>query len=76
MLGELSYNIMKEEYPQAKPFITDGADGRHLLRLDVCSYSGIGRFVLGLYDDISVLGGDGFKAYLDAKLKAFANRAR
>ena len=76
VLGELSYNIMKEEYPQAKPFITDGADGRHLLRLDVCSYSGIGRFVLGLYDDVSVLGGDGFKAYLDAKLKAFANRAR
>ena len=75
-LGELSYNIMKEEYPQAKPFIADGADGGHLLRLDVCSYAGIGRFVLGLFDDIEVLGGDGFRAYLKDKINTFARLAR
>ena len=69
-LGQLSYNIMKEEYPQAKPYLSDCDDGRHLLRLDVCSYAGIGRFVLGLYDDIRVLGGDGFKSYLKAKVDA------
>ena len=67
-LGPLSYNILREEYPQAMPYVADGADGRHLLRLDVCSYAGIGRFVLGLYDDIRVLGGDGFKQYLAANI--------
>ena len=67
-LGPLSYNILREEYPQAMPYVADGIDGRHLLRLDVCSYAGIGRFVLGLYDDIRVLGGDGFKQYLAAKI--------
>lgn len=70
-LGELSYNIMKEEYPQAKPFITDDDRGRHLLRLDVCSYAGIGRFALGLFDDVEVLGGDDFKAYLKGKIALF-----
>ena len=54
--------------PQAKPFITDAGGGGRLLRLDVCSYAGIGRFVLGLYDDIQVLGGDGFRRYLDEKI--------
>ena len=68
VLGQLSYNILKEEYPQAKPYITDAGGGGRLLRLDVCSYAGIGRFVLGLYDDIQVLGGDGFKRYLDEKI--------
>lgn len=67
-LGPLAYNILREEYPQAMPYVADGADGRHLLRLCVCSYAGIGRFVLGLYDDIRVLGGDGFKQYLAAKI--------
>ena len=67
-LGPLSYNILREEYPQAMPYVADGGGGRHTLRLDVCSYAGIGRFVLGLYDDIQVLGGDGFKQYLAAKI--------
>ena len=42
-----------------------------LLKLEVCSYIGIGRFVLGLYDDIKVLGDDGFKDYLKNKLENF-----
>lgn len=65
LLGQLSYNMMKEEYPMAAPFITPAADGRHLLRLDVCSYTGIGRFVFGLFEDIEVLGGDGFIRYIE-----------
>ena len=68
VLGQLSYNILKEEYPQAKPYIADAGGGGRLLRLDVCSYAGIARFVLGLYDDIQVLGGDGFKRYLEEKI--------
>lgn len=76
VLGELSYNVMKEEYPQAIPHIADDDRGRHLLRLDVCSYAGIGRFVLGLFDDIDVLGGDGFKDYLKAKVEKMALKVK
>lgn len=66
-LGPLAYNILKEEYPQAAPFISEEAEGRHRLNLDVCSYAGVGRFVLGLFEDIEVLGGDGFTQYINEK---------
>lgn len=38
--------------------------------MPVCSYAGIGRFVLGLFDDIEVLGDDGFVNYLGGKVRA------
>jgi hypothetical protein len=31
------------------------------------SYLGIGRFILGLYDDIEVLGDDGLLRYIEEK---------
>ncbi len=67
-LGRLSCNLMLEEYPDAAAGITPCSDGLHWeLRLDVCSYAGIGRFVLGLSDDIRVLGDAGFIDYLRDK---------
>ncbi len=71
LLGSLSYHILCEEYPAAKPFLTPREDHRWLLSLDVCSYAGIGRFVLGLYDDIEVLSDQGFLDYLNSKIAAW-----
>lgn len=71
-LGTLAYNVLKEEYPHASRYVTDDGHGRHLLHMDVCSYAGIGRFVLGLYDDIEVTGGEGFRQYLDRKIRRMA----
>ena len=34
------------------------------------SFLGIGRFVLGLYEDIEVIGCEEFKAYLAGKIKS------
>lgn len=73
-LGQLSYNVLTEEYPHAGKFVTVDASGRRRLRMDVCSYAGIGRFVLGLFDDVEVVGGAGFKEYLRKKIKAMALR--
>jgi hypothetical protein len=39
--------------------------------MDVCAYRGIGRFVLGLYDDIEVLGSPDFIDYLKEKIHSF-----
>lgn len=72
VLGELSYNVLKEEYPQAEKYITDNSEGQHLLEMDVCNYAGIGRFVLGLYDDIRVTGDEGFIGYLEEKINRMA----
>ncbi|RRD01926.1 helix-turn-helix transcriptional regulator [Prevotella sp. OH937_COT-195] len=68
LLGSLSYNIIIEEYSGASAYIEKASGQQWLLCLPVCSYTGIGRFVLGLYDDIEVKGDDGFKEYLHKKI--------
>ena len=73
-LGRLAYNVFTEEHPDA----TDGivADGdRWLLTLKVCSYKGVGRFVLGLYGDIEVVGDDGFRSYISQTIAEMAAKS-
>lgn len=69
MLGRLSCSLLLEEYPRAAAFLAPPDGGQRRLTMNVCNYAGIGRFVLGLYDDITVLGGDGFKAYLRERIE-------
>lgn len=71
-MGQLSHNLMLEEYPNSAPCFADMGNGKWLFRTEVCSYLGIGRFVLGLYDDIEVIGDEGFKDYLKGKIKGWA----
>jgi predicted DNA-binding transcriptional regulator YafY len=47
---------------------SDG-DNHWLLHMNVCSYVGIGRFVLGLYDDIEVLESNDYRDYLRQKVE-------
>lgn len=75
VLGQLSYNILTEEYPKTISHITQLDKTHWRLQTEVCSYIGIGRFVLGLFDDITVEGDSGFKDYLDEKLKKFSGLA-
>ena len=69
-LDRLAYSLLTEEYPKAARHVQPDGDRHWLLSLDVCSYVGIGRFVLGLYDNVEVLGGDGFRDYISGKIKA------
>lgn len=68
-LGQLSRNLMVEEYPQSEPHITPDGE-RWRMSVDVVSFLGIGRFVMGLYDDIRILGGPEFREYIDGKVRA------
>ena len=68
LLGHLSAALLREEYPRSERYIKEH-DGSHwLAEIPVCSFAGVGRFVLGLYDDIKVLGNDAFKEYLYTKI--------
>lgn len=69
-MGRLSCNLLKEEHPTAEPLIV--ADGNDHWRIDlICaSYLGPARFVLGLYDDVKVLGDNEFKDYIKKRVKA------
>ena len=64
LLGRLASNLLREEHPAALPFLQPQPDGRNLLELRVADFRGIGRFTLGLVDDLEVLGPVDFKTYL------------
>lgn len=72
-MGQLSHNVMLEEYPESAACFAEQENGRWKFETDVCSYLGIGRFVLGLYDDIKIEGDDGFKEYITAKLRSWTD---
>ena len=69
ILGQLSMSLLVEEYPGASALLEQQEDGRFLLKTEVCSYKGIGRFVMGLIDDIEVVDSPEFVDYLRGKAK-------
>jgi predicted DNA-binding transcriptional regulator YafY len=70
-MGQLAHNLMLEEYPLSSNHFTQEDDKHWLLTIDVCSYAGIGRFVLGLFEDIEVLSSPEFIKYLQEKIKGY-----
>lgn len=68
LLGQLSRNLMEEEYPQSASCIIPDGDSRWRFSAEVVSFLGIGRFVLGLYDDIEVFGCEEFRDYIVEKI--------
>ncbi len=72
-LGILSYNLLLEEYPLAERDITSLGGDRYLLDTFVAGYRGIGRFVVGLLDDIRVVDSPDFVEYLKKYLKKSNN---
>jgi predicted DNA-binding transcriptional regulator YafY len=70
-MGTLAHNLMIEEYPLSAPLFEQEDQNHWLLSMDVCSYAGIGRFVLGLFEDIEVLGSQEFIQYLKEKIKGY-----
>lgn len=71
ILGQLSANLLLEEFPMAGGMMELLEDGRHKLVTQVCDFRGVGRFVLGLYDDVEVVSPEDFKVYLREKLESF-----
>ncbi len=74
ILGQLSHNVMIEEYPKTVDRFTQLPDGRWRLEVEVCSFLGIGRFVLGLLDDVEIIGNSEFCEYISGKLSAWNAR--
>ena len=72
-LGLLARNLLIEEYPLAERDITQLEDGRWLLDTKVCNFVGIGRFVMGLAEDIEVLTPE-FDAYIKETLECIYSR--
>ncbi len=54
-LGLLACNLLCEEYPLAERDLHPLADDRWLLDTEVAGMAGVGRFVIGLLDDIRIV---------------------
>ena len=70
-LGLMASSLLVEEYPMAEKYLSPapGDPGSSILDINVCGYEGVGRFVLGLLDDIEILEGEGLKEFLRERMK-------
>ncbi len=63
-----AYLLLREEYPLSIPFTERTEDGYHF-HGPVSNLDGIGRFVLGLMDEIQIKGPEPFKTFIEGKLQ-------
>jgi predicted DNA-binding transcriptional regulator YafY len=68
-LSMRAFLLLREEYPMSIPFV-EKKDDHYLFHGPVASFEGVGRFVLGLIDEIKVVGNPSFKQYVQQKLSS------
>ena len=73
-LGVMAHNLLIEEYPLSERDLTQVDDTHWLLNTMVCNYAGIGRFVMGLIDDIEIIDSPEFIDFLRIKQEALARK--
>lgn len=71
-LGILSYNLLCEEYPLAERDVEPLGGQRWMLRTEVAGMAGVGRFVVGLLDDVKIVDSPELKAYIGEYLRKFS----
>jgi proteasome accessory factor C len=62
-----AYLLLREEYPLSLPFLSKQED-HYLFHGPVANFEGVGRFALGLVDEIKIKGPDPFIKFLKNKL--------
>lgn len=75
-LGMLAYNLLCEEYPLAERDLRPLEDGRWLLDTEVAGFAGVGRFVVGLLDDIRIIEQPQLEDYIDQYITRFGRSRR
>ena len=70
-LGRLSYNLLMEEYPLAERYISTLDKDHWLLNTQVANLQGVGRFVIGLMDDIEIIESPELKDYISTYIKQY-----
>ena len=73
-LGMAAANLLVEEFPLAEKYMTKEEDGHWIFSVEVCRYEGVGRFVLGLYEDIEIIDSPEFKEFLSEKMKKITEK--
>lgn len=72
-LGMMARNLLVEEYPLASRDLMPIDESHWLLDTMVCDYVGIGRFVMGLADDIQILTPE-FEEYIGSLVERISKK--
>jgi hypothetical protein len=62
------YLLLREEYPLSIPY-AERFESAYRFHGPVSNFEGIGRFVLGLMDEIQVIGPETFRTFLENKFE-------
>jgi len=68
-LSLLAMNLLTEEYPLAEKYIRKKSDNSYVFETEVASLAGVGRFVLGLVDEIEIHKPESLKEYIRKKIE-------
>lgn len=66
-----AYNLLIEEYPLAEKYVSPLDDNYWQFDADICGFEGVGRFVLGLLDEVQVIEPVEFKQFIQQKIEKF-----
>jgi proteasome accessory factor C len=67
-----AYVLLREEYPLSLPYLEKDEsqeDRSYVFHAPVLNFKGVGRYVMGLADEISIIGPPEFRTYIKEKLK-------
>jgi predicted DNA-binding transcriptional regulator YafY len=67
-LSILAYNLLIEEFPLSQKYVKKVDDNTYLLTTEVGNFKGVGRFVLGLPNEITVIYPQAFKDFLNEEI--------
>jgi predicted DNA-binding transcriptional regulator YafY len=70
-LGLRAATLLAEEYPLAEKDLARITDNHWTFDTKVCSYEGIGRFVIGLLHDIEIVDSPDFEAFVNERLESY-----
>ena len=62
-------NLLAEEYPLAAKHLMPTTRNKFVFKAPVAKYEGPGRFVLGIAEDIQLVGDEGFREFIKQKIK-------
>jgi proteasome accessory factor C len=65
-----AYLLMREEFPLSVPYL-EQKEKHYTFNGPVAGFEGVARFVLGLMDEVKVVGPETFKTYLTEKVRTF-----
>ena len=75
-LGMAAANLLVEEFPLAEKHLSKEDESHWIFSADVCRYEGVGRFVIGLLDDIEIVDSPTFEAFLAKKVKKITEKIK